>query len=108
MLEEIVKLSLLLNFIVHHVHGLVIMNNNELSLVQLSDNAFVLRVNIHNSTKTFNLKRRQENIQTLIADEDESLSPIHKSVSLTHVTHVMHIITHFVEHWPTNTEKKYT
>ena len=90
MLEEIVRLSLLLSFIVFRVQSLVIVNHNDLSLVKLSDRTFRLRVKVQNTTKTFNLQRRQENMQTLIADEDESLSPIQKSVS-TSVTHVIRI-----------------
>jgi len=79
MLEEIVRLSLLLSFIVFRVQSLVIVNHNDLSLVKLSDRTFRLSVKVQNTTKTFNLQRRQENMQTLIADEDESLSPIQKS-----------------------------
>ena len=90
MLEEIVRLSLLLSFIVFRVQSLVIVNHNDLSLVKLSDRTFRLRVKVQNTTKTFNLQKRQENMQTLIADEDESLSSIQKSVS-TSVTHVIRI-----------------
>ena len=66
--------------VILHVNSRSILNKNDIELTKSKDNFFTLKVQFENRTLVYNLRRKHTNVNTLIAEEDESLSPLEKHV----------------------------
>jgi len=64
--------------VILHVNSKSLLNKNDIELTKSKDNFFTLKVQFENRTLVYNLRRKHTNVNTLIAEEDESLSPLEK------------------------------
>ena len=72
------KLIIHVSTVIFHVNCQSLVNDIELT--KSKDSLFTLKVQFENRSLVYHLRRKNADVNTLIADEDESLSPLEKHV----------------------------